>query len=338
MWRLIQGLYRGLEQNVPNAVKELIPSSWRTRVGYYIKVTMGQHAIQRISASSNLMRMLRLDVPVPLGHTRDKVFEYLSGFYLKNSGPNPELVVYLDHACDRFLYTLNLVPQESGKLLEVGAGPYFMTLLLKRFRDYELTLVNYFGESLGTHGLQTAVDLKGNETDFPFDNVDVEFKTLPYPDKSFDVVLLCEVLEHFTNDPLHALIEIRRVLKDQGILVLTTPNVLRVENVSRLLGGYNIYDLYSGYGPQGRHNREYTPDELRKLLKQAGFKVETLFTSDVHGNPAEFFMPAKRYEALLRTPHGLLGAYVFIRASAVGASDIRKPSWLYRSYPADQLV
>tara|TARA_Y100000310_G_scaffold345688_1_gene468301 strand:- start:6073 stop:6705 length:633 start_codon:yes stop_codon:yes gene_type:complete len=48
-------------------------------------------------------------------------------------------------------------------------------------------------------------------------------KTLPFKDNSFDVVLIIEVVEHLDNvDQIFS--EVRRVLKDGGNVVLTTPN------------------------------------------------------------------------------------------------------------------
>jgi hypothetical protein len=118
MYQLIQKFYGGLETYVPDAIKRVIPQSWRIWLGYRIKVPQKKQSAQTIDVPA-----LRLAVPVPHGHTRDELFNYLAGFYLKESGPLPELVSYLDIACDRFLYTVDMVPQQPGKLLEIGAGP-----------------------------------------------------------------------------------------------------------------------------------------------------------------------------------------------------------------------
>ena len=110
----------------------------------------------------------------------------------------------------------------------------------------------------------------------------IEEDEFPFEDNSFDVVLFCEMLEHLLMDPVAALRQIHRVLRP-GVLVLTTPNVSRLDNAVAMVNGVNIYDPYSGYGPYGRHNREYNRHELHHLLEFAGFDVEASFTADGHG-------------------------------------------------------
>lgn len=70
------------------------------------------------------------------------------------------------------------------------------------------------------------------------DGVDL-LKGLPYPDRSFDVVLLIEVIEHVENHRA-AIAEVARVLKPGGTLVLTTPNIMRLSSRFHfLLTGYH---------------------------------------------------------------------------------------------------
>jgi SAM-dependent methyltransferase len=52
---------------------------------------------------------------------------------------------------------------------------------------------------------------------------------LPYPDRSFDLVLLTEVIEHLDNHRA-ALTEVARVLRPGGHLILTTPNIMRLDS------------------------------------------------------------------------------------------------------------
>lgn len=126
-----------------------------------------------------------------------------------------------------------------------------------------------------------------------FANANIESDVLPYGDGTFDVLLFCEVLEHMTMDPLHAMLEIKRVLKPGRKLVLTTPNAARLENAAAFIEGRNIYDPYSGYGPHGRHNREYTRHEL----EHCGFEVEQFFTANVHDD----IVPAPQRNAIINS-------------------------------------
>lgn len=133
--------------------------------------------------------------------------------------------------------------------------------------------------------------------------------------------------------------EIKRVLKPNGTLILTTPNVARLENVTRLISGANIYDPYSGYGPYGRHNREFNRHELDQLLRFEGYEPMVCFTADVHANNAQSFCSVERIADLLRYREHDLGQYIFVRATAKPEiQQTLRPSWLYRSYPEGELV
>ena len=164
--------------------------------------------------------------------------------------------------------------------------------------------------------------------------VNVEEDRFPYSDESFDVVLFCEVIEHLQTDPVAAIEEIHRVLRPGGRLVLTTPNVARLENVARLVAGANIYDPYSGYGAYGRHNREYTRHELHRLLLYSGFRSIESFSADVHEHRADSFVELADLTPLLQSRQPDLGQYLFVTAEKADLEQSgRRPSFLYRSLP-----
>lgn len=276
----------------------------------------------------------------PDGETEKSLLKYLSGFRLDDSKTN-ELDGYLKQDFKRFVYTINLLPEacRDESLLEIGANPYFTSILLKKFTNYRLFFINYFGEG-HQDGKQVQ---KSSQTDdvfeFEYLNHNIEAADLPF-DEKFDVILFCEVLEHLTHEPLQALLRIKESLKDDGLLILTTPNVNRLENISRMIAGTNIYDPYSGYGPYGRHNREYNKHELSLLLAHLGFEIESMFSSDVHTNQSNHFFPVKGFsENVLSIKNRKLdlGQYLFVKARNSLPAKTGKPSWLFRSYPADEL-
>ena len=254
--------------------------------------------------------------------------DYLAGFDLF-AGNEPEGAEYLRHAFRRFMLTLTMIPpapSPESRLLELGANPYFLTLLIRRFRGYRLTLANFFGaghqERGGVHVVSNAAFQERHE--FAYDHFNVEIEPFPYETGAFEFVLCCEILEHLTVNPRHCLREIRRVLRPNGRLLLTTPNVLACQNFLKLAIGRNIYDAYSGYGAYGRHNREYAPQEVKRLLAHCGFVVETLRIKDIQPH-------AKWLVRLLKRLRPAWRDNLFVLARASGEPSPGYPAWLYRS-------
>jgi SAM-dependent methyltransferase len=278
---------------------------------------------------------------LPPGQTEESVRQLFASVQI-DALPKREIEAYWQQDWRRFLYTYGLVRDLRGSCLELGANPYFTTTLLRFFTPLTLTLANYFGPQFGALAEQTVAcrhphSGKLVESSLAFYHFNIEDAAFPFEDESFEVVLLCEVLEHLQSDPLQVLLEIKRVLKHGGTLILTTPNVSRLENVCRMIAGVNIYDPYSGYGPYGRHNREYNKHDLARLLEYAGFQVEVLFSADVHENKSADFFPLEKVTPLVRPREQDLGQYLFSSSKNVWAAGTKRPAWLYRSYPEGML-
>jgi 2-polyprenyl-3-methyl-5-hydroxy-6-metoxy-1,4-benzoquinol methylase len=107
---------------------------------------------------------------------------------------------------------------------------------------------------------------------FRCDYFDAEAEAFPYENETFDAVVCSEVLEHLRHDPMHMLSEINRALKPGGVFILTTPNIASHAALYRLLSGKHPQMWSQYYGPSGdRHNREYAPKEVERMLMEAGF-------------------------------------------------------------------
>jgi glycosyltransferase involved in cell wall biosynthesis/SAM-dependent methyltransferase len=159
---------------------------------------------------------------------------------------------------------------------------------------------------------------------------DVEAGVLPYEVGTFDVITCWEVFEHLGRDPMALLCECNRILRPGGTLVLTTPNVVSSRSLRAVLGGGHPY-LWSQFQTVGiadRHQREYTPNELRWLLTEAGFSDDGVITQDVWSPPdddAAEVVSALGYNAADR------GDNVVAVARKVGLPGDRYPAWLYHS-------
>ena len=95
------------------------------------------------------------------------------------------------------------------------------------------------------------------------DRADVRYdgKRLPFPDESFNTVLSVQVLEH-TPDPAALVLEMARVLRPDGLLILTAPFSFRLHEEP------HDYFRFSVHG-------------LRELCDRAGLVVDDVAT---HGN------------------------------------------------------
>jgi SAM-dependent methyltransferase len=284
---------------------------------------------------------LRPTLPLPADVNEARLRSFIEAVRVTDA-PESEMLAYGSHDFRRFVYTWGLTRGLGGHFLELGANPYFTTMLLREFSQAKLSLANFFVDGGPPTGAQDVSYLPLDEAErktitFTFEHFNIEREPFPYADETFDVVLFCEIIEHLLTDPVAVLGEIRRVLKPQGSLILTTPNVSRLENVTRMVAGANIYDPYSGYGPYGRHNREYNKHDLYLLLGYAGFSLETIFSADVNENAAGRHSAVANIEKLVRFREQDLGQYIFIRAKRAEHAHALRPDFLYRSLPPGQL-
>jgi O-antigen biosynthesis protein len=142
---------------------------------------------------------------------------------------------------------------------------------------------------------------------------------LTCPDASFDVVVSFETIEHF-DDQRSFLKEIRRVLRPQGVLIVSTPN----------------RDVYSpANGPVNPfHVRELTREEFVKALRaefdfcaffgQRPLTGTLLVAEDDHEGSPRFATFEKRGEAHFESSQGLARPLYFI---AVASKNLPVPAF-----------
>jgi glycosyltransferase involved in cell wall biosynthesis/SAM-dependent methyltransferase len=242
---------------------------------------------------------------------------------------------YVASHVTRLEKTLSITPPggPEDRVLEMGAYLQ-ITPALKTRLGYGEVRGCYFGP-VGETNHRSVTSDGGEAFDCEIDLFDAEKDIFPYQDGHFSTVLCCELLEHLVGDPMHMMIEINRILKMGGHLVLTTPNLVSLRAVAGILQGFHpmLFPAYIRPNPDGptdaRHNREYTPREIDALLEISGFEVTLIDTGPFRDEPK----PELRWvehllgRYLLSTEHRGDGIYAVGRK--VGPAKDRYPSWLY---------
>lgn len=156
------------------------------------------------------------------------------------------------------------LPPQPQCLLDVGcAEGYFAAAVKSRFPQCETWGVELEGSA--ARRASTRVDHVINA---PFDD------TIDLPSHYFDVVTMNDVLEHIPW-PEPALAAARHVLRPEGKLILSLPNVQHLFNVLDLVKR-NDWE-YRDHGVLDRtHFRFYTTKSASRLLGQNGFLVERI--------------------------------------------------------------
>ena len=133
----------------------------------------------------------------------------------------------------------------KGKtVLDVGCGTGYGSYYLRTHGAQSVFGIDYSEEAVAY-----AV---GHYPEVTFQQMDAQ--RISYPNKSFDVVISSENLEHLP-DPAENIAEIHRVMKERGLLVLGTPNK-------------EIASPDSEKSSNHFHIREFSFDELDSLIRK----------------------------------------------------------------------
>lgn len=154
---------------------------------------------------------------------------------------------YKEHAMMARLINKNLF---SGKILDIGCGTgEFLNILSpEKWEKWGVEPAKFTNEILEKNGIK-AVTSGFMESDLP--------------NNYFDVVTMFDVIEHIDN-PVNYIKLIKKVLKDDGIVLVATPNVTSL--MAHLSGKYWYH-----FSPIG-HITFYNPKILKKIMQKEGFE------------------------------------------------------------------
>ncbi len=254
---------------------------------------------------------------------------------LRWAPPDPLFREYVDLHLTRLTRTLDLTPPggPGDAVLEMGAYLQVTPELRSRL-GYGEVRGCYYGPA-GQVDRRAAVSQDGERFECELDLFDAGTDPFPYPDGRFATVLCCELIEHLTDDPMHLMSEVNRILRDGGHLVLTTPNIASLRAISAVLQGYHpgLFPQYikpaAGGKPDPRHNREYTPREIRLLFEDAGFEVVRLETGPFREQPRPELAWVRRLLERYQLDQALREDGIYALGRKSGPVRTRYPDWLY---------
>lgn len=237
----------------------------------------------------------------------------------------------------RHNYILNLIDAEKKdykKVLDIGCGPGEMLIDLMK-RGYSVSGIDISEGMIAVAKDNISTKMPGGEFDLKIGDIE----KLDIKDESFDVVICAGVIEYLGKDD-KALSELNRVLKKDGVLIITVRNKIcpaRVfdlfsDTVKKSSFGKNILSKFKG-AVAGKESseiiftpyRKHSPWELDGNLKRFGF--DKLDFRYFHFYP--FFIPfdkifpslfiklGLKMEKLTNTKLGWLGSGYIVKALKV---------------------
>lgn len=100
----------------------------------------------------------------------------------------------------------------------------------------------------------------------------IETLPLPWSDPRFDVLVMSEVLEHLV-DPWSTVRKLVKLLKPNGLLLASSPNVSHYRIIANLIRGQ--WDLAECGVMDRTHLRWFTPKTYTEMFEAAGISIES---------------------------------------------------------------
>lgn len=198
-----------------------------------------------------------------------------------------------DYKCmdkpNEIFVTASAALQGGDRILDVGCGDGTLSCYI----------TDKFRKIYGAEIAKDAANFAQRQEVFP-SIMDVNM-SLSYKDNTFDAITCLEVVEHLLN-PCHLLSEMYRILRPNGQLVLTTPNIRNFRNLYQLIfKGTFPHTSPDTFVWGGGHLHYFTRKDMNTLLKEVGFKRIGFFI-----NQDQFRISKKR-----RLIHFLTGEKTF---------------------------
>lgn len=186
---------------------------------------------------------------------------------------------------DKYDFELDMISDNSNSLilreikanssiLEFGPAHGRMTKYLKETLNCKISIVEIDEEAGKQASLFSELSFVGNEVG----NIEkyIWLTELTNKNSKFDYIIFADVLEHL-YDPWKVLSSVKPLLKDEGSVLISIPNVAHNSVIIDLLN--NKFE-YREFGLlDNTHIRFFTHKSLLEMVQRASFRVEKMLSA-----------------------------------------------------------
>ena len=215
-----------------------------------------------------------------------------------------------------------------SSVLDLGGSGLFTSLAHQAFSVSNLTISGFTQNDRSLESADELIFLDANKNKHQLISFDFDNPPSSAADDSFDLIYCLEVIEHIAIDPAAFLRELLRILKPNGLLMLSTPNIISATSLERLLNFESPigFPYFRTFRSSDRHNIEYTPKQLHHLIENSGYSIEEMITVNSWSSPSLFiqnFMYHNRISSDMR------GDDIFVLARPSGQQPVEFPHQIY---------
>lgn len=152
---------------------------------------------------------------------------------------------------------------KNKKVLDVGCGAGYLGEVLKKNGCYVVGIESDCGRAKQAEKVLDKLIIADVE----------ELDKQTGMDNFFDVIVLADILEHLKRPDIF-LVKFKKYLNNDGYLVISVPNIARLDvRLKFLFGKFNYED---GGIMDKTHLRFFTKESACKLLRECGYSVEKI--------------------------------------------------------------
>ncbi len=154
---------------------------------------------------------------------------------------------------------ININNDKKFRILDLGCAD---GEIYKEYTD----ICDFFGIDISESFLD-----KAKENGYKTYLLDIEKEKLPFDNNFFDIIIMGETIEHIVNTDFF-MTEINRVLKLEGNLIISIPNINQWISFIMML----FFDLPPRYSARFRapHVRDFTFKTMKLCLQEFGFSIK----------------------------------------------------------------